>query len=470
MSQLLVVDDEQSICWGLSKLGESLGYSVTTVSSAESALQVAADVRPDVVVLDVRLPGLDGLSAIEQLRTQIGNVPIIVITAYGDLQTAVNAVRNGAFEYITKPFSLEQVRHAVLRAMRSNDDRDLRPPLDIPLEGIVGRTAVMQAAFNRIALAASADACVLLSGESGTGKELVARAIHRYSRRADGPFIAVNVAALSPALAESELFGHERGAFTGADRAHGGLLAQADGGTLLLDEVADIPLSVQVKLLRALDSGEVVRVGGTTPIRTNFRVISATHQDLLSKIAEGTFRHDLFFRLSAFQIEVPPLRERGEDIPDLIQYFTACIRGHEGGNLPVWSHAALSELQRRPWYGNVRELRNVVEHALIVARGGTILPEHLPSPIPAEIVQRDNDRPASAQIRELIYRWSSDVLQNTPPSYAAYEELLSIVEPPLLIAVMEKHHGNCAAAARELGLHRTTLRKKLDQYGIDAVG
>jgi len=468
VSSLLVVDDEQSICWGLSKMGESLGCKVTTASSAESALAMAAELRPDVIVLDVRLPGIDGLSAIEQLRTHAGDVPIIVITAYGDLQTAVKAVRNGAFDYITKPFNLEQVRHAVSRAIRRDEHEHASPSRDVPVEGIIGHTPVMQATFNRIALAAAADTYVLLAGESGTGKELAARAIHRYSRRADGPFVAVNVAALSPSLAESELFGHERGAFTGAERSRTGLLAQADGGTLFLDEVADIPLAIQVKLLRALDSAEVVPVGGTKPITTNFRVISATHQDLLKKIADGTFRHDLYFRLSAFHIELPPLRERLEDIPDLVQHFVARLRGGSTGDPPVVTQEALAELRRRPWFGNVRELRNVIEHALIVARGGAVLPEHLSPPVDAELIPGAGDGSVSVErLKELLYDWSRQALRDPTRSSQAYEELLHIVEPPLLRAAMEKHDSNCAAAARELGMHRVTLRKKLDQYGID---
>lgn len=467
MSNLLVVDDEQSICWGLSKMGESLGYEVVTASSAECALELVTDIRPDVIVLDVRLPGMDGLTAIEHLRTRAGDVPIIVITAYGDLQTAVNAVRNGAFDYITKPFNLDQVRKAVLRAVTRDDHVDLTRG-DVPVEGIVGRTQVMHATFNRIALAAAADTCVLLAGESGTGKELAAHAIHRYSNRADAPFVAVNVAALSPSLAESELFGHERGAFTGAECSRTGLLAQADGGTLFLDEVADIPLPIQVKLLRALDSGEVIPVGGTKPIASNFRVISATHQDLLKKINDGTFRHDLYFRLAAFQINLPPLRDRREDIPDLVQHFVTRYRADEPDFQPVVTREALVELERRPWFGNVRELRNVVEHALIVSRGGAILPEHLSQPIAAELFHgAAHGSILLERVDELIYRWALDALRDLSQPGQVYDELLQIVEPPLLKAAMEKHGGNCAAAARELGLHRVTLRKKLDQYGLN---
>lgn len=468
MSSLLVVDDEQSICWGLSKMGESLGYDVATASSAERALELAAEIQPDVIVLDVRLPGMDGLTAIDQLRRRVGDVPIIVITAYGDLQTAVSAVRNGAFDYITKPFNLDQVRHAVLRAVSRDDHVHAGSRADVPVEGIVGNTPVMHETFNRIALAAAAESCVLLTGESGTGKELAARAIHRYSSRSDAPFVAVNVAALSPSLAESELFGHERGAFTGAERSRAGLLSQANGGTLFLDEVADIPMPLQVKLLRALDSGEVIPVGAAKRTASSFRVISATHQDLLQKIGDGTFRHDLYFRLAAFQIRLPPLRERCEDIPDLVQHFVARYCGNASEGQPAVTREALAELQRRPWFGNVRELRNVVEHALIVARGGAILPEHFSPPIAAELIRGATPASSSLEkIDELIYRWATEALNDPARPNPAYDELLRIVERPLFKAAMQRHGGNCAAAARELGMHRVTLRKKLDQYGLN---
>lgn len=467
MSSLLVVDDEQAICWGLERLGRSLGYEVTTASSAEAALELTMARRPDVIVLDVRLPGMDGLSAMQHLRARVGDVPIIVITAYGDLETAVKAVRLGAFDYVTKPFNLDQVRQVVMRAARREPHSSAMRAGPVAVDGIIGRTPIMQATFNRIALAAAAESYVLLLGESGTGKEMAARAIHRYSRRGEGPFVAVNVAALSPALAESELFGHERGAFTGADRSHLGLLVQADGGTLFLDEVAEIPLPIQVKLLRALEAGEVQPVGATRPVPTNFRVIAATHQDLLKKITEGSFRHDLFFRLAAFQITLPPLRERRDDIPELVQHFIARLRSELPEERTFVTRAALTELQQRPWFGNVRELRNVIEHALIVARGGMILPEHLTPPISAELIQGGHVGPPSVEtIQMLIAAWARSVLHQPNSSRQPYEEMLQLVEPPLLQAAMQKHAHNCAAAARELGMHRVTLAKKLQQYGL----
>ncbi len=421
MSRLLVVDDEQSICWGLHELGKSLGHEVVTASSAEQALETLETNKPDVIVLDVRLPGMDGLTAIDEFRKRIGPVPIIVITAYGDLKTAVQAVRQSAFEYIIKPFDLETVERALARALRSTQTPTGATPRRNSVGGLVGNSAALQEVFKHIALAAVSDASVLLCGESGTGKELAARALHQYSDRSSGPFVAINVASLSSSLAESELFGHVRGAFTGADQDRVGLLVQADGGTLFLDEVADIPRATQVKLLRALEHGEVAPVGSGQAIQTNFRVVSATHQDLLRKVKDGSFRHDLFFRLAAFRIDIPPLRDRREDIRELANHFlSGTVAGDKSP--PVFSAAALQELECRTWYGNVRELRNAIEHAVIVSRGGTIETEHLPQPAaasPLDLVELE--QPIEESIVSLIRRWAEEKLSADSPTDAIYE-------------------------------------------------
>jgi two-component system nitrogen regulation response regulator GlnG len=451
----------------LSRLGQTLGHEVVTASSAEQALELVARQPPDAVVLDVRLPGMDGLTAMKLLRQRCGEPPIIVITAYGDLNTAVEAVRRGAFEYLIKPFDLQTAERAVRRALARGSQA--QPGVRAEnVAGLVGCSPVMQEVFKRIALAAASEASVLLCGESGTGKELAARAIHRYSRRADGPFVAVNLAALSPSLAESELFGHARGAFTGADRERTGLLLQAHGGTLFLDEVADIPLPAQVKLLRALEHGEVLPVGASQPVTSDFRVVSATHQELLAKIRDGQFRHDLYFRLAAFRIDLPPLRQRPDDIGELAEYFLASAAQPR---VPASGFSAdtLGELQRRPWYGNVRELRNVVEHAVIVARSGSIEPEHLPPPTPPVWPTAPMaDRPLEDRLAELIRQWAEQQLAPSADEGQLYEDLLRLVEPPLLETVLQRHRGQCAGAARALGLHRTTLKKKLDQYGVES--
>ncbi len=465
MATVLVVDDEQSICWGLSRLGEQLGHSVLVASSAEQAFELVGQQHPDVIILDIRLPGMDGLTAINQFRQLLGNVPIVVITAYGDLRTAVQAVKQGAFEYIVKPFDAQRVQQVLARALAA-------PQVDTPpgitaVDGFVGKTPAMQEAFNQIALASASDTCVLLQGESGTGKELAARAIHRHSRRSNQPFVVINVASLSPTLAESELFGHVRGAFTGADQARTGLLVRADGGTLFLDEVADIPLTMQVKLLRAVEQGEVTPVGSNDPVRSRFRVVSATHQDLLSRVQEGLFRHDLYFRISAFRITLPPLRQRRDDIVPLSIFFLDVLSAGKSPR-PQLSDEVCRELERRPWHGNVRELRNAVEHAAILARGGTIMPEHLPPSAPSSVVPSHGPEPDSAsRIQQLLRQWTS--VQLTDPSAAeqVYEQLLAMVEPPVLQTVLDSQAGQLVASARILGLHRTTLRKKLNQYQLE---
>jgi two-component system nitrogen regulation response regulator GlnG len=466
VSKLLVVDDEQSICWGLTRLGESLGHEVVSASSAEQAFHEAQRFRPDALILDVRLPGMDGLTAIERFQQQLGSVPIIVITAYGDLRTAVEAVRRGAFDYIAKPFDVEKVKVSLVRALVSDKEKLVNTPPPSRVEGMVGRSLAMQEVFKRIALAAASDASVLLTGERGTGKELAARAIHRYSRAASGAFVAVSVASLSPQAAESELFGHVRGAFAEADEDRVGRLVEANGGTLFLDEVSEIPLPTQAKLLRALEHHEVVPVGARQAVPIDFRIISSTKQRLIERANAARFRHDLLFRLGAFQIELPPLRERKEDVADLASYFVESLSTGSNEQAAKFTAQSLAELQRRPWHGNVRELRHAIEHALIVARGPAILPEHLPPCVPAEVaIQAAGD--VDHEVALAVRRWAEQSLGDSSLNGRVYDEMLNKVEPPLLEIALRRHRGQCAAAARTLGIHRTTLRKKLTQHGLD---
>jgi two-component system nitrogen regulation response regulator GlnG len=489
MAHLLIVDDEQSICWGLAKLAEELGHTAATAASAEQGIDCARGKRPDVLLLDVRLPGMDGLTAMQHFRRAANDAPVIIMTAYGDLGTAVSAVRNGAFDYLTKPFDLAVASRAIERALEhaaGAKNTEAAPPPQLADGRIIGASPAMQEVFKRIALVAPSDACVHLRGESGTGKELAARAIHRYSRRVQGPFVAVNVAALTPTLAESELFGHAKGAFTGAEQARKGLLEQADGGTIFLDEVADIPLALQVKLLRVLEHGEIMPVGANSPVRSDFRLISATHQDVGQRVAEGAFRHDLYFRLITFEIELPSLRQRREDIPALVEHFLDVLTAKNAGQdesdsregnrgagkletrptgavRPSVSAATMAELQRRTWHGNVRELRNAIEHAMILARGGTLAPEHLPPPM----LRSGASGPGREEtIAALVRDWAEAQLAASHDSQDLYERLLRLVEPPLLQAAIDECGGQCLAAARRLGLHRTTLRKKLDELGL----
>ena len=463
MAHLLIVDDEQSICWGLGKLAKTLGHTAAIASSAEQGLVAVRDQRPDAIVLDIRLPGMDGLSAMDRFRQYLGEVPIIIITAYGELGTAVEAVRKGAFEYLVKPFELQAAERAIQRAVEEKhyaSKSGAEAGDEGPGHGIVGSSPSIQGVFKRIAVVAPTEACVHLHGESGTGKELVARAIHRYSRCSSGPFVAVNVASLSPSLAESELFGHVRGAFTGADDARKGLLEQADGGTIFFDEVAEIPLPIQVKLLRVLEYGEILPVGSGKPIRSDFRVISATHQDLRQRVSDGSFRQDLYFRLITFEIEVPPLRQRLTDIGELTEYFLKSLAHKNGCPPPLAAEETIAALKRRPWYGNVRELRNALEHAMILARWGTLLPEHLPSPAPPPNESRST---RASTLAAMVSDWAEAELQRTPEAADLYDRLLKVIESPLFQTVLRRHHGQFAAAARQLGIHRVTLRKKTQE-------
>jgi len=463
MSTILIVDDEESICWALRRLFEEEGYETAIASSAEDAFQQVGRAQPDLVMLDIRLPGMDGLEALTQLKRLSPTLPIVIMTAFGNLNTAVTALSQGAFEYLIKPFHLDQAAAVVQRALT-------RPTLAVPSiesadywntdDELLGASPAMQEVFKRIALVAPTDASVLITGESGTGKELVARAIHRHSRRAGTPMIPVNLAALSPTLVESELFGHARGAFTGAATARQGLLELADGGTVFFDEAGDIPASVQVKLLRVLEQHEVTPVGETQPRPSAFRVIAATNRDLRAEINRNTFREDLYFRLTVFEIPLPPLRERLEDIPLLAEAFLARSKG--AGSRPVLTKAALTELCRRRWPGNVRELRNAVEHAVILARGGPIGPEHFPAATTPMVEETD-----AGAIAGLVRRWAERQYREAEGAEDLYDRLLHVVEPPLLEVAMRTHHGQRVSAARSLGLHRATLRKKLEQFGVN---
>lgn len=475
MAHILIVDDEQSICWGLSKLATGLGHAATVASSAEQAFEEVKSETPDVIVLDVRLPGMDGLTAMRRLQEKLGPVPVIIITAYGDLATAVEAVRNGAFEYLIKPFDLNVAQRAIERAVAQSEhttshleepkrDRSPLPQKGTPpvFQGrLIGSSPAIQEVFKRIAVVAPTEACVHIHGPSGAGKELVARAIHKYSRRTAGPFVPVNLASLSPSLAESELFGHVRGAFTGADHDRKGLLEQAHGGTLFFDEVADIPAAMQVKLLRVLEYGDILPVGGNRPVRSDFRVISATHQNLHRNVVRGEFREDLYYRLITFDIEIPPLVERTGDIAELAEYFLDMFASRGGVGRPNVAPETIAILEKRPWHGNIRELRNTLEHAVILARGGTVLPEHLPAPTPPAV---ESGQTGQAMLAQLVRDWALRELNRQTPPSDMYQRLLELVEPPLLETVLERNNNQFVAAAKQLGLHRVTLKRKMNQY------
>jgi DNA-binding NtrC family response regulator len=457
MSHVLIVDDEESICWGLERLLRETGHDVSVAASAEDAFETLTRAKPDLVVLDVRLPGMDGLTAMERFQRLAGPIPIVVITAFGNLEVAVAAMRNGAFDYLAKPFDLEQAATLIDRALAHRETKT--HTRDEPSVGssqeMLGASPAIQEVFKRIALVAPTDASVFITGESGTGKELVARAIHRHSRRADRPFVPIHLAALSPTLVESELFGHQSGAFTGAEGSRRGMLELADGATVFFDEAGDIPLSVQAKLLRVLEQHEVTPVGSAEPRRTSFRVIAATSAALHGLGAESAMRRDLFYRLAAFEIEVPPLRERVEDIPLLAEHFLARALP-DGEHLARLSSDAVRELCRRSWPGNVRQLRHAVEHGALLARGGRVGSEHLPPPQDVAAPP-----PAAAELESAVRAWSRRQLAGRRADGQLYQRFLAEVEPALFETVLESTFRNHSAAADMLGIHRATLRKKL---------
>jgi DNA-binding NtrC family response regulator len=467
MSHILIVDDEVSICWAFREALGDEGHRVEVAASVEEGLKVAGAHAFDAIVLDVRLPGVDGLTALPAFRERTGAAPIIVITAFGSLETAVRAMEGGAFDYLVKPFDLDQATAVVARALES---RKARPDAGIieaasQPEALIGRSAAMHELFKKIALVAPTDVPVLITGESGTGKELVARAIHRHSGRRNGPYMPVCLAALSPGLVERELFGHLRGSFTGAVQDQKGLLELASGGTVLLDEVGDIPTDLQVKLLRVIEHRAVTAVGDARPRPTDIRVIAATNRPLDQLMATGRFREDLYFRLSVFPIHIPPLRDRREDIPALAEHFLRQSR--QAGVAEVGlSDALFDELRSRPWVGNIRELRNAIEHAAIVARGQVIRPEHLPPPM-----VRADETPAAqgSNLPAWLAEWARREVhtpRSAPGDATLYERFLELVEPPFLDAVLVECQHNRAAAAEILGIHRATLRQKLRKYGM----
>lgn len=469
MSRILVVDDEPSICWGLKEILTDEGHDVFIAATGEAAIAGAEQKSPDVVLMDVCLPGIDGVNALGKIRAMSSTPPpVVIMTAFGSLDVAVRSLAAGAFDYLPKPFDLDQAVNVVQRALRRSEST--RSPTETPSTSdsslLLGHSARMQQVFKEIALVSQTDAAVLITGESGTGKELVAEAVHSNSQRRGEPFIPINLGALSPQLIESELFGHVKGAFTGAESPRLGLLQLADKGTVFLDEIGDVPLPIQVKLLRAIERKEVTPVGDPRPRSSDFRIVAATNRSLPELVAKGEFRADLFFRLSAFQLQLPPLRERGDDIALLAEHFLRQSAPQSAG----FSKECLLALSRREWPGNVRELRNAVEHAAILARQEIIQPEHLPQPqlfsaTSSSAHKIDNPEGLASFIAEWTKQRATELAGS--PSATWHDDLLSLVEPPLIRAALTAAGGHRAKAADLLGWHRGTLREKLRKYGIE---
>jgi two-component system nitrogen regulation response regulator GlnG len=468
-ARVLIADDEDSLRWVLEKGLRQAGYEVTAVADGDSALR-AFDASPfDLVFLDIRMPGMDGLTALAQLRARRPDAHVIVMTAHGTMETAIQAMQRGAYDYLAKPFDIDEVLLLAERALAAGrltqEVARLRTGLREVWEfgALIGRHPRMQEVYKTIGRIAATDVTVLLRGESGTGKELVARAIHHYSRRAGRPFVAVSAAAIPGTLLESELFGHERGAFTDARERKLGKLELAHGGTLFLDEIGDMPSDLQTKLLRALQERTIERVGGHEPIRIDVRVLAATNRDLEALMRDGRFREDLFYRLNVVTVNLPPLRERRRDIPLLVEHLLSKYATELGerGVAPE----ALDRLVGHDWPGNVRELENVVQRAMVMATTGVILPEHLPiGPVSAAASVA-----VDATLEEIIERKLLECVRGLRAHASAnlYDLVVGLVEKPLLRAVLRETRGNQVRAAQILGINRNTLRKKLTEHGID---
>ncbi len=469
MPRILIADDEDGMRWVLEKGLRDAGYEVTSVKDGESAMRRAEAEPFDLIFLDVRMPGLDGLTILKRLRASRPDALAIVMTAHGTMETAIQAMQRGAYDYLAKPFDIDEVLLLAERALTARrltqEVAQLKTGLQDVWEfgALIGRHPRMQEIYKGIGRIAANDVTVLLRGESGTGKELVARAIHHYGRRAGRPFVAVSCAAIPAALLESELFGHERGAFTDARERKLGKFELAHSGTLFLDEVGDMPPELQTKLLRALQERTFERVGGHEPIRIDVRILAATNRDLEALMKDGKFRDDLYYRLNVVALHLPPLRERRRDIPLLVEHFLAKYADTLGQR--IVAPGALDRLVGHEWPGNVRELENVIQRAIVMATGGVILPEHLP----IGAVSAAASVAVDATLEDIIERRLLDCVRGLRQHASAnlYDLMLGLVEKPLFRAVLRETRGNQVRAAHLLGINRNTLRKKLKEHGID---
>ena len=464
---ILVADDDAAIRTVLTQALSRAGFNVRMTTNAASLWQEVAAGEGDVLLTDVVMPDENVVDLIPRIRKQRPSLPIVVMSAQNTLMTAIRASELGAYEYLPKPFDLKELVSVLQSALRTatakpqvQTEQDAE---DLPL---VGRSPVMQDIYRSIARLMQTDLTVLITGESGTGKELVARAIHDYGKRKDRPFVALNMAAIPKDLIESELFGHEKGAFTGAQGRMSGQFEHASGGTLFLDEIGDMPMEAQTRLLRVLQEGEYTTVGGRTPIKANVRIVAATHRDLRELISQGLFREDLYFRLNVVPLRLPPLRQRLEDIPDLVRHFLTQSE-REGLPAKTVDSDALELFQSYNWPGNVRELENFVRRLCALYPEESLSREIILGELallrqdePAEAVQKAG----SPDIQTLLKGYVEDYLSR-PPSQrhdsGLYEYILSIVEPPVLKACMHATRGNQVRAAEVLGINRNTLRKKL---------
>ncbi len=463
--RIWVIDDDRSIRWVLERALKQAGMAVETFARADGILEAMERRMPDALITDVRMPGMDGMALLQAIRQHHPDLPVIIMTAHSDLDSAVSAYQGGAFDYLPKPFDVDEVVNLVRRAMaaaRESGHPGAADTADTP--AIIGEAPAMQEVFRAIGRLSRSNVTVLITGESGTGKELVARALHRHSPRAEAPFIALNTAAIPRELLESELFGHERGAFTGAHSRRSGRFEQADQGTLFLDEIGDMPAELQTRLLRVLADGEFYRVGGHLPVRVDVRVIAATHQDLEQRVREGLFREDLYHRLNVIRIHVPPLRERREDIPLLMRFFLERAAAELGVEPKVLQPETEARLRRLSWPGNVRQLENTARWLTVMAAGREIQPDDLPP----ELLQAE---PAAAGREDIAWEEAlrSLVIRRLQEGdEALLADLAPRFERILIQAALAHTGGHRQLAARLLGWGRNTLTRKIRELDREA--
>jgi two-component system response regulator HydG len=448
---ILVVDDDQAHRTMLRTLLSGWGYKIVEADDGQVAIEMVHELAFDMILMDIRMLKVSGLEALDGIKTYNPAIPVIIMTAYSSVETAVEALKKGAYDYLTKPLDFDELRLTMERAMDHSqlkeENRLLRETLGshFDRQNIIGRSTAMVKLLETVAQVAPSEATVLITGDSGTGKELIAGAIHFNSPRKDGPFVKVNCAAITETLLESELFGHEKGAFTGAHRLKEGRFRQADGGSLFLDEVSEMSLGMQVKLLRALQEREITRVGGEEVIRVDVRVIAATNKDLIQEIESERFREDLYYRLNVVTLNVPPLKERKEDIPLLAQHYLNMFAEKNRKQIKGFTPQAMDQLLNYDWPGNVRELMNAVERSVVLSRSEYLDEQDLP----------------------LVIKGALSDEEKSPSRYAVPEDLpLEDVEKATILKTLEYTDGNKSEAARRLGITRKTLHKKLKKYGM----
>ncbi len=444
---ILLIDDDDSLRRVIEYSLVEAGYQVRAAGSGEEGLRLFEKDPFDAVITDINMPGMNGMEVLAKVRARDSVLPVIIITAYGTIESAVSAMKQGAFDYITKPFNRDELRMTLDKALRmrrlERENAELRAEVTdrYRFDHIIGSSAAIKEVLDMAGRVAGSDATVLITGESGTGKELLAKGVHYNSKRADGPFTAVNCAAIPENLIESELFGHVKGSFTGAVRDKEGKFEQADGGTLFLDEIGDLRIDLQAKILRALQERQVDRVGGGKPIPVDVRVLAATNRDIERAVRDGAFREDLYYRLSVITLHMPPLRERRDDIPLLVSHFLK--KFNKDAEVRI-EDDALSALKAFGWPGNVRELENVIERASVLKRGNVIALAELPDKLKKEKTGIEN------------------IILNLPEEGIALEDL----EKNLIIKALEKHNNNQTRAAEYLGITRPTLIYRMEKYGL----